>query len=141
MNEEDFNKYQGERYGKTIRWYDVHARHSFQAYSFLQWSLIILSALTPVLILIEDSNKWFAVAIAVLVAISSSALKTFKFQENWVRYRSCWHAMTREKAFYEAGIQGYGKVDDKEALFVERVESLVEREANEFVAMHDKKGQ
>ena len=141
MNEQEFKNYLDGRYDENIQKYNNRAKISYYAYTIFQWSLVILSALTPALILTEQVSKWIAVGVAVLVAISSAALKTFKYQENWIRYRSTWHALNREKFFYEAGVQGYEKEKNKEALFVQRVESIIEQEANEFVAEHKKQEQ
>ena len=45
---------------------------------------------------------------------------------------------TKEGDFYDAGIQGYDTTDDKEALFVERVESLISRENTLWIITHEK---
>lgn len=108
-------------------------------YQIFQWAAIILSAFTPVLIVLGDGLvRWSAVAIAVLVAISTAALKTFKYQENWINYRTTCETLKKEYYFYEAGIQGYEGVEDKEALFIDRVESLISRENTLWVITHEK---
>ena len=78
---------------------------------------------------------------AALVAISTAALKTFKYQENWISYRTTAETLKKEIHFYEATIQGYENVEDKEALFVERVESLISRENTFWLMSHEKKEQ
>jgi len=65
---------------------------------------------------------------SVLVAILTSVLKSFKYQENWINYRNTCETLKKEYYYYEAEIHQYGESEDKEALFIERVESLISRE-------------
>jgi len=139
MNKEDFEKFISDRYKKEIAWYDGQANWNHRAYRLFQWSAVCLSALTPFLILIgQEWSKWLAVSVAVLVAISTTALKTFKYQENWINYRTTCETLRKEIYFYQAGIQGYDNAEDKEALFVQRVESLVSRENTLWVTTREK---
>lgn len=142
MKKEDFDKYINGRYKNQIVWYDKKAIRHHGAYQIFQWATIILSAFTPILIVIavlgDILSIWISVGIAVLVAISTTALKTFKYQENWINYRTTCETLRKEKHFYDAGIQGYDTVEDKEALFVERVESLISRENTLWVITHEK---
>ena len=71
-----------------------------------------------------------------LVAIVASALKTFKFQENWINYRTTCETLKKEIHFYEAGIGEYANAEDKEVLFVERVENLISRENTLWLSVH-----
>jgi hypothetical protein len=74
------------------------------------------------------SAGWLAVIIAALVAIGTTILKTFKYQENWINYRTTCETLRKEIHFYRAPLGDYRDSDDREALFVERVESLISRE-------------
>jgi len=139
MEKEQFENYLSSRYQKEIAWYDKAARRSYYGYQIFQWAAIILSASTGVLVVIgEGPIKWAAAVIAVMVAISTAALKTFKYQENWINYRTTCETLRKEFHYYQAGIQGYGDAEDKEALFVERVESLISRENTLWVITHEK---
>jgi hypothetical protein len=129
MNKSDFENYVKTRYQQELEWYDRHANVDRMLYQVLQWTAIVLSALTPVLILIgEGPSEWLAVGIAVIVGITTAALKTFKYQENWINYRTTHETLKKEIHFYEAGIQGYDAVKDREAMFVERSEAIISRE-------------
>ena len=89
METEDFQKYLKERYEDQIDWYDKKSIWNQKLYRYFQWSVIILAAITPVLVAIEcELTRWLAVIIAALVAIGTSILKTFKYQENWINYRT-----------------------------------------------------
>ncbi|WP_440956891.1 DUF4231 domain-containing protein [Methanosarcina sp. Mfa9] len=149
MDEGKFKKYLEERYRDQINWYDKKSLDNQKIYKKFQFILIILSSLTPVLIVIEFCQpanwllKWSPVLTSVIVAILTSVLKSFKYQENWITYRTTCETLKKEYYYYEAGINEYGEVEDKEALFVERVERLISRENTLWVesCKEDKKSE
>ena len=51
MDKENFNKYLEERYNNQVKWYDEKSKLNQKIYKFLQWIIIILTAITPILIL------------------------------------------------------------------------------------------
>ncbi len=57
-------------------------------------------------------------------------MKTFKYQETWINYRTTCESLRKEKHFLDANLGDYhwGSDDDRRATFVERVESLISRE-------------
>ena len=127
MNSQDFEKYLKERYYPQIDWYDKKAVQNKHKYTMLQWGLIILSAITPIIIAL-DLVKPIPIIISSFVAILTTGIKTFKFQENWINYRTTCETLKKEIHFYNSGTNEYANVKDKEAKFVERVESLISRE-------------
>ncbi len=86
----------------------------------------------------HGSLRWVAGGIAVLVAVCTSALKTFKYQENWINYSTTYKTLRKEFHYYEAGIHGYEDVAAREALFVDRVESLISRGDTLWVIAHNR---
>ncbi|MDH3890443.1 MAG: DUF4231 domain-containing protein [candidate division Zixibacteria bacterium] len=139
MDKDSFKKYLDERYYDQLNWYDNKAAANQKCYRRFQWMLIVLSALTPVLILVEQGSIlpkmwWLPLLTSVVVAVATSALKVFKYQENWINYRTTCETMRKEIHYYEAGAEAYGEVEDREALFVERVESLISRENTIWLA-------
>ena len=134
MDKEKFQKYLKERYYDQIKWYDTKSSKCQKWYEIFQWALIIFSAMTPALIAIEwklslfSTLKWLPIITSIFVAILTSALKTFKLQENWISYRTTCETLKKEIHFYEANVDEYTDSKDKEALFVKRVENLISRE-------------
>ena len=115
-------------------WYGDRSGEYKKKYQALQWGLIILAALTPVFVAI-DLTKYAAgwpefvpIVTSVLVAIFASALKTFRYQEIWLEYRTTAETLKKEKNLYMAEADDYGKSKNKERLFVLRVENLISRE-------------
>ncbi len=134
MDRAAFEKYLSDRYLAEISWYDKKSLRNQIWYRALQSSLIILSALTPVLIALAekaDSMPWvksLSLITSVLVAILATSLKTFKFEENWLNYRTTCETLKKEIHFFNAGIDEYKDNQDREGLFVKRVEALISRE-------------
>jgi hypothetical protein len=134
MKIKSFNKYLKDRYYDQIEWYGNAAKKNQSYYIKFQWGLIILSALTPVLITIDlyisiyPILRWIPITTSVFVAIFAAALKTFKFQENWINYRTTCESLKKEKHYYDANLGEYAKLKTKKRTFVERVENLISRE-------------
>ena len=134
MDQTTFSKYVEDRYVDQVNWYDGKARENQTKYRRLQWVLIILAAMTPALIeldLNELIGKGFghlATVTAGVVAILTAAMKTFKYQENWINYRTTCEALRREKYYLDGAIGEYKNTANKEALFIERAEGLMARE-------------
>jgi len=134
MEQADFEKYLKERYNPEIAWYDSKSVWNQKIYRCLQWTTIVLSAATPVLIAIDFAPgvppyfKWIPVATSTAVAILGSGLKTFKYQENWLNYRTICETLRKEIHLYRAKVDEYAVGADPQSLFVQRVESLISRE-------------
>src|SRR5216683_1448725 len=93
MDAADFDAYVKGRYQTELNWYDSKSQNNKTWYNILQGGLLIFAALTPVLIALEFLGsvswlKWFTLATAVVVALLSAVLKAFKFEENWINYRT-----------------------------------------------------
>jgi hypothetical protein len=139
MEADEFNTYLKERYYDQIDWYDKKAGYNQRLYKTIQWCVIILAAITPILIVVGGTwERWCAVIISVLVAIGTSGLKVFKYQENWINYRTTCETLRKEIHYYKAGINDYGKCDDPMALFVQRVEMLISRENTLWLTVQKK---
>ena len=140
MTDEQFEKYLMERYHDQISYYGSKAAKNKRLYNWFQWSVIIVSAVLPVLVVsIGPGYKWIAAGLSVVLAIGTSALKAFKFQENWLNYRQMSEALKQEKYFHEAGLGPYANSPDKKTTFVDRVETLISRENAIWINVHQQK--
>ena len=140
MDHDKFEQYLKERYEDQIRWYSNSSSKNKLRYNCFQWGVIILSASVPALIAyLPEKLQWVAITISVFLAIGTAALKTFKFQENWINYRTVAETLKKEKHYYDAGLDDYADTSDKEALFINRVESLTSQENTIWVTTHRQK--
>jgi len=120
MKEADFENYLMKRYEDQTKWYSDSASKNKKFYIFFQWGVIILffqwgviilSASLPVLIAsVPESRQWVTVILSILLAIGTAGLKTFKFQENWINYRTISETLIKEKHYYDADLDEYGDV-------------------------------
>ncbi|MEO5998070.1 MAG: DUF4231 domain-containing protein [Chitinophagaceae bacterium] len=145
MDKASFDKYKEERYIDQMKYYSAKAGKNQKKYRQFQWILIILSALTPVVAALNgikgvttdstysNSMTILVVAISSIVAILTTGMKTFNYQELWLTYRSTYEKLKPEIYYYEFNIADYGKPGiDKESLFVSRVEAILDTEHNQW---------
>jgi len=132
MDKEVFKDYVENRYKDQMAYYCKSAGRNQKKYKQFQWILIIFSAITPILAALD--GKWFStqiavVAISALVAILTTGLKTFQYQETWVSYRTTNELLKPEIYYYNFGVGPYAEEGiDKETLFVSRVETILDKE-------------
>lgn len=140
MEVQEFERYLKERYYPQVEWYDKKAMWNQKAYRFLQWGIIILAAITPVFIAVTETlGKALPIVLSSLVAISSASLKAFKYQENWINYRTTCETLRKEIHYYNARIDDYSNADDPMGVFVKRVESLISRENTLWLTVQKQK--
>ena len=135
-----FEEYLKERYQDQIEWYSKKSSQNKRYYQWFQWIIIVISTSLPGLILIIPA-KWefITVLFSAILAITTAAIKTFRFQENWINYRTVAEALEKEKHYYNAGATEYATAENKKQLFVERVEALISRENSLWMVVHTKK--
>ncbi|HYV93250.1 MAG TPA: DUF4231 domain-containing protein [Chitinophagales bacterium] len=143
MDDAKFQEYLEKRYEDQMKYYDRKAADNQKKYK--QWTLIVivLSALTPVLAAISFANwpmltdilKVTLVLISAIVAIGTTILKTFRYQELWTTYRETGERLRSEKYLYDARIGVYSQKDlDTQALFVDQVESILSKEHSKWTS-------
>ena len=135
MTDEEFKSYIDDRYQDQVKWYNRKARINQWIYHRMQWTIVILAVMTPVLmvfVLAKDLPAGLdhlpavtSVAVAILIAAQ------FMYQGNWNHYRSTCEALQREKHLYDAQLRDYRAASEKErrSVFVERVEDLLANDA------------
>ena len=130
MDQEIFNEYVEKRYKEQSAYYSKAASKNQKKYKQLQWMLIILSAVTPILAAFDPKQMQLPIIIiSALVAIFTAVLKTFQYQELWINYRATNELLKPEIYYYKFGVGPYAEEGiDKETLFVSRVESILDKE-------------
>lgn len=140
MDEKEFEEYRNGRFAQMLSFYDARSVSNKRGYRAASVYLIVVSAsLTPILALAPSTFGWRvaeALMSASLVAVGGIATQ-FKFHENWLAYRASWDALRREEQFRNAHLHEYKDAADRNALFVDRAESIFAREAAAFYARHD----
>lgn len=147
MDTNKFSEYLISRYEGQINWYSFHASLNKRFYQCIQFGVIVLSAAVPVLVAtVPADQQWLTITVAIILAVGTASLKTFKFQENWINYRIVSERLKQEKHFFDFGLNGYANAEDREALLIEKVESIIASEYSMWVTVQkqnnkeDKKG-
>jgi hypothetical protein len=137
MNKATFDDYVENRYRHQMEYYSKAAGKNQKRYKLFQWILIVTSAITPVLAALNGKKfgnfspdlQMLVVFVAAVVAILTTGLKTFNYQELWINYRSTYEKLKPEIYYYEFNIGPYSADGlDKESLFVSRVEAMLDAE-------------
>ena len=131
MDSETFKEYLEKRYYDQLSYYEKSSGRNQKKYKNFQWVLIILSALTPVLAALNEDFKlqFLVVIVSAIVAILTTGLKTFQYQELWANYRATCEQLKPEIHYYNFNVGPYGMTGvDKEALFISRVETILDKE-------------
>lgn len=130
MDSETFKEYLDTRYYDQLNYYESTAGKNQKKYRYFQWILIVLSALTPVLAAINnDDLKFVVVIVSAIVAILTTGMKTFQYQELWVNYRATAEQLKPEIHYYNYDVGPYGESGvNKESLFISRVEAILDKE-------------
>lgn len=134
MQAQDYIK---SRVDDQIGWYEKKSAWNQSRYKTLQLYAIIFGAMIPLLTAISfeqlDVVLRFAIALlGSLIAIFNAVMSLYKYQENWIQYRSSAESLTREKMLYLTQSAPYTEEkEDSFKLFVERCETIM---ADENVA-------
>jgi hypothetical protein len=145
MDKPEFDTYVTDRYEGQMKYYKETSAKNQKMYKRFQWILIILSALTPVFAALKGIRLGSAttaptvdlnilvLVVSSLVAILTTGLKTFNYQELWINARSTYEKLKPEIHYYHFNAGPYGVSGvDKESLFVTRVEVILDTEHKQW---------
>jgi hypothetical protein len=148
MTDEAFDLYRKERYEPELSWYETRSARNKRIYYWVQSTVIVVAAVTPALAgtaLANEGNHvwaiWLTMACSLLVAIGTALLKAFKYQENWLNYRTTAETLKKERVLHDTETGDYVGLDvvNRRALFVERVEAVISRESTLWLTTQRKK--
>jgi len=138
MNEEE---YISHRLDGQINWYDKKSQWNQQWYKKLKAAEIFMAVLIPFLVgyITETApGVKFAVGfLGVIIAVIAGLVSLYKFQENWIEYRTTAESLKHEKYLYltKTGPYDGGNAFNK---FVESVENMISKENTKWT-QHIKK--
>lgn len=145
MDNPAFQAYIEDRYKHQMEYYKTTAARNQKRYKQFQWILIILSALTPVFAALKAikfgiAGNSYAIDLSVvvlvmssLVAILTTGLKTFNYQELWVNARNTYEKLKPEIHYFNFGVGPYAAQDtDRESTFITRIETILGTEHDQW---------
>lgn len=124
-------EYLKQRLDDQIDWYDKKSQWNQRWFKRLRVVEILLATCVPFLVAYVTPDTGYLKVIVgvmgILVALASGSVTLYKFQENWIEYRTTAETLKHEKYLYLTESAPY---DGKQAfrLLVERAESLMSKE-------------
>ena len=106
---------------------------------FAEVATLLAGAAIPIVnILPLGSTRLLSVLLGGVVVVAAGIGKLFKFQENWLQYRTVVEALEREEEHYKIGAGEYANADEaaRNKLLVERVEGLLASTTAQFIITH-----
>ena len=135
----DFESYLEVRYKDQLNWYNTRSKQNKRYYNWLQSAIIAISAFLPAVAVLAPHRTWIITIASCLLAFLTTILKIFRFQENWISYRTTTEMLKRERCYYDAKVGDYSTTKNAEQLFVERIEILMSNENTLWTEIHRKK--
>lgn len=125
------NEYLTDRLDDQINWYDKKSSWNQRMFKRLQILQIVAAASIPFLtgfITIENAEMKHVVAgIGAMIAIIGGIISLYKFQENWLQYRTIAESLKHQKYLFVTKTNPY-HTDDAYHKLVETVENLISQE-------------
>ena len=121
---------------KQQKWYSQKGQYCKKWFRRLSVFKIIAASIIPFLAGLQDAYadlKWGVGGLGVLVAVVTAVVALFKFEENWITYRTTSEKLKHEKFLYLTGAAPYNFAN-KFDLLVKKVESLISSENMEWAA-------
>ena len=129
------NDYLTDRVDNQIDWYDKKSSWNQRLYKRLQILQIAAAASIPIFagfITPEATDMKHVVAsIGALIAIISGILSLYKFQENWIQYRTVSESLKHQKYLFLTKTYPY-HTEDAYHVLVETVENLIAQENSKW---------
>jgi len=126
-------------------WHSQKAAWNRRRYYACEIATLLAGTLIPVVNVVWTAkDSWVAqvlsAVLGAMVTIATGIAKLFKFQENWLQYRSIAEALGRERELYLGNAGDYGASGaNREPLLVERVEALLSESTSKFIATQQAK--
>lgn len=135
MNEQEYLK---QRLDDQIDWYDKKSMFNQKWFKRLRNIELLLSALIPFLVGYIPQYNFLALCvgvIGVIITFITGALSLYKFQENWIEYRTVCETLKHEKFMYLTSSGIYATTENPFLLLVERVESIISHENSNWTQL------
>jgi hypothetical protein len=139
MTEQDYLQ---SRVEDQVKWFSSKSGWNHKLYKRLRLLEVTLASLIPVIVvlpIVDPVSKTLVAAAGAAIAVISGALSLWKFQENWVEYRATAESLKREKFLFATRAPPYVG-EDRFALFVGRVETLLGSESAKWIELSIPKG-
>ena len=134
MEENAFQSWRKERFEGELNGSVLWNRRNDWAYKLLQLTIILFSSLITAALALGKFMPSFpgqvcAIFGSLIVTSAAASLKIFNFQGKALYYARKYDTLMREQSLYKAVDGDYSTTEDRDQLFVRRVEEIIS-EAN-----------
>lgn len=127
MIEEQYIK---ERLEDQINWYDKKSIFCQKRFKQIRIIELVCASIIPLLAGFSDSipySNFIIGFLGMVISISAGIQSIFKYQENWVQYRTTSETLKHQKYLFLTNSPPYNE-DSKFYLLVKQTESLISKE-------------
>lgn len=124
-----------ERLEDQIRWYDRNSRKNQRWYRRLKLLELLVAASLPVISGLTGLLLVIGILSASIVVLEG-AQHLYRFQEQWITYRSTCEGLRHERYLYQAGAGHYRDAADPRGLLAERIERLASEEQLKWLSLY-----
>jgi hypothetical protein len=134
--------YPKERLDKQQKWHSDESTANKNRYYLTEIIALVAGAVIPIVNLLDVvPDPWtriLSTALATIIVIITGMSKLYKFQENWLSYRSVSEALKREKEHYLHEVGDYAVRSDKERrkILVGHTEDILASLTSRYIARH-----
>jgi Protein of unknown function (DUF4231) len=130
------DEYLADRLDTQISWYDSKSTNCKRRYLWSRGIEITCAAFIPFIAGLGNDifyGRYFIGLLGILVALAAGSASLFRFQENWVAYRTVAETLKHQKHLFLTDSPPY---DDGRAFtrLVQCVEGLISRENSQWAA-------
>jgi len=131
-----------ERLEDQIAWYDRKSMENQRWFKRSKVAAIVAAAIIPFAAGI-GAPAFLTGGLGVFIVVLEGLQGLNQYQNNWTTYRSTCEELKHEKYLWLAKAGPYASAENPDALFAERVESLISREHAKWVSAREQieKGQ
>jgi Protein of unknown function (DUF4231) len=137
--------YIDNRLKKQLNWYEKNAKKNLYRYYKIQILILGVSALIPIVNVVDGPDLAVRVLSSILGAIivgATGILQLIKAQEIWIVFRSTAETLKKEYNLYmlKAGDYSDANLTDemRDLLFIERSESVMTTEGTKYFSLRQK---
>ena len=122
-----------ERLEEQIAWYDQKSMENQRWFKRLKVAQIVAAAIIPFAAGIS-APVYVTGGLGLFIVIVEGLQSLNQYQHNWITYRSTCEELKHEKYLWLAKAGPFLNAENPDALFAERVESLISREHAKWVS-------
>lgn len=131
----DEAEYIEHRLEEQIEWYDRKSALNKKAFRRFQLIQLVMASLITLSGVISPSEfpmvSYIVPSLGALIAIVSGVIGLYKFQENWLEYRTVSESLKHEKYLFLTRSEPYNEAAPFN-LFVNRIENIISEENSKW---------